>query len=222
MSAYLHIESLPNEIFVEIFNYLSFDELCQSFKDLNQRINNLLQSLNNRTIRLWSTNKKEEMDMNEFFSSTIVSIDINDEYNINLNQFPHLSSLTYTYATNNQLEHFLQSIFCHKNLKSLNVTSDDLSLLIEYFYSNPFPLLEQCTLRNIDSIPMCPWRITPLINSINICSDENLLPSILKSCPKLKRLSLFIFNIQIILHHLVFFIHFLNIFQLKSLNLHGL
>ena len=164
------------------------------FQGLNQRLNHLLQLLTHRAIRLWSTNKKDEMDMYNFFSSTIISLDINDEYNINLNQYPKISSLTYTYATDNQLQHFLQTIFCHKQLKYLNVTSDDLSLLIKYFFSNQFPSLQQCILRNIDSLPMCPWRITPSLSSINICSNENLIPSILKSCPSLKRLSLFIFQ----------------------------
>jgi hypothetical protein len=98
------------------------------------------------------------------------------------------------YATDTQLQHFLQSKFCHQNLKYLNVTSDDLSLLIQYIFSNQFPSLHHCILRNIDSLPMCPWRIAPSLYSITICNDENLIPSILQSCPKLKRLSLFIFQ----------------------------
>jgi len=194
MSDYIQLESLPNEIFFEIFDYLSLYNLYQSFKGLNQRINDLLQSLNNRALQIWSTNKNDEIEMIRFFSSTIVSLDINDEYNINLNQFPKIYSLTYIYATDDQLQHFLQSKFCHKYLKYLNVTSDDLSLLIQYIYSNQFPSLHQCILRNIDSIPMCPWRITPSVCSITVCSDGNLIPFILKSCPNLKSLSLFIFQ----------------------------
>ncbi len=194
MSDYIQFECLPNEIFIEIFDYLSLNDLYQSFKDLNQRINDILQSLNNRAIQLWSTSENNEIEMNKFFSSTIVSLDINDEYNINLNEFPRIHSLTYIYATDNQLEHFLDSKFCHQNLKYLNVTSDDLSLLIKYIFSNQFLSLHQCILRNVDSIPMCPWRITPSLCSITTCSDENLILFILKSCPNLKRLSLFIFQ----------------------------
>jgi hypothetical protein len=194
MSDYIQFESLPNEIFIEIFDYLSLNNLYQSFKGLNQRINNILQSLNNRAVQLWSTSENAEIEMNKFFSSTIVSLYINDEYNINLNEFPKIHSLTYIYAIDYQLEHFLESKFCHQNLKYLNVTSDDLSLLIKYIFSNQFLSLHQCILRNVDSIPMCPWRITPSISSITTCSDENLILFILKSCPNLKRLSLFIFQ----------------------------
>lgn len=190
----MRLESFPNEIFVEIFDYLSLDDLYQSFKGLNQRINFILQSLNNRAIRLWSTNEINEIEKNDFFSSTIGKLDINDEYNINLNQFPKMYSLTYAYATDHQIQHFLQSNFCHKNLKSLNVTSDDLSLLVKYIFENPFPSLQHCILRNIDSIQNCPWRINPSLSSITICNDENLIPFILKSCSNLKYLSLFIYQ----------------------------
>jgi hypothetical protein len=195
MSDYIKLESLPNEIFIEIFDYLSLYHLYKSFKGLNQRINGILQSLNNRAIRLWSTNKNDEIEMNNFFSSTIVSLDINDEYNVNLNQFPKIHSLNYINATDNQIQHFLQSKFCHKYLKYLNITSEDLSLLITYFFSNQFPSLHHCILCNIDPILLtCPWRITPSFSSITICNDENLIPLILKSCPNLKHLSLSIFQ----------------------------
>ena len=194
MSDFIQFESLPNEIFIEIFDYLSLNDLYRTFKGLNQRIDHVLQLLNNRAVRIWSTNEKDEIDMNTFFASSIVSLDINDEYNINLNQYSKLRSLTYTYATDSQLQHFIQSTFCHGQLKYLNVTSDDLSLLVKYIFSNRFPSLDQCILRNIDSIPTCPWRITPSVHSITVCSDENFIPSILKSCSNLKRLSLFIFQ----------------------------
>ncbi len=191
MSDYTRLESFPNEIFHEIFDYLSLDNLYRSFKDLNQRINDILQSLNNRTLRIWST---DENKMNKFFSSTIVFLEINDEYNLNLNQYPKIHSLTYIYATNTQLQHFLQSNFFHQNLKYLNITSDDLSLVIEYIFSHQFLSLHQCILRNIDSLTTCPWRITPAACSISICSNEHLLPFILQSCPNLKRLQLSIFQ----------------------------
>ncbi|CAF5026481.1 unnamed protein product [Rotaria sp. Silwood1] len=194
MSDYTQLESFPNEIFIEIFDYLSLHDLYQAFQGLNQRINDILQSLNNRAIRLWSTDEKTEIDMNKFFASTITSLDIKDEYDINLNQYPKINSLTYTYATENQLQHFLQSTFCHNHLKYLNITSDDLSLLVKYIFSHEFLSLNQCILRNIDSLRTCPWRITPSSCSITICNDEKLIPSILKSCPNLKRLSLFIFE----------------------------
>ena len=78
-----HSQKHFDEIFIEIFNYLSFEELYQSFKGLNQRLNDLLQSLNCRAIRLWSTNEKDEMDMYNFFSSTIISLHINGYVNRN-------------------------------------------------------------------------------------------------------------------------------------------
>jgi hypothetical protein len=65
---------------------------------------------------------------------------------------------------------------------------------MKYLFSNSFPSLHQCLLRNIDSLLMCPWRIIPSLCSITVCSDENLIPFILNSCPNLKRLSLFIFR----------------------------
>lgn len=193
MRDYIQFESLPNEIFTEIFDYLSLDNLYQSFQGLNQRINSILQSLNNRVCRLWSTDKMNEIEMNNFFSTTIGLLAINDEYDINLNNYPKIHSLIYTYATEYQIQHLLQWKFSHENLKSLNVTSDDLSILIQYMFENSFPSLTQCILRNIDTISS-PWKISPSINSINICNNENLIPLILKSCPNLKYLSISIFE----------------------------
>ncbi|CAM4770659.1 unnamed protein product [Rotaria magnacalcarata] len=190
----MQLESLPNEIFLDIFDYLSLVNLHQSFKGLNQRINHILQSLNHRSIQLWSTNEKNEIDMHIFFAASIASIDINDECDVNLNQYPKMHSLTYTYATESQVQHFLLSKFCHNDLKYLNVTSDDLSLLFKYMFSNKFSSLNQCILRNIDSLTTCPWRITPSLHSVTVCSDENIIRSILYSCPNLKNLSLFIFH----------------------------
>lgn len=194
MSDNLQLESLPNEIFIEIFDYFSLAELYQSFKDLNQRINNILQSLTNRALQLWSSSEYAEHEMNEFFSPTIVSLIINDEYDVHLNHYPQIHSLTYIYATNCQLEHFLQSNFCHSNFKYLNVTSDDLVLFIDYIHSHQFSSLRQCILRNIDSLSMCPWKMTPTSRSISICADENLISTILQSCPNLTHLSLSIFR----------------------------
>lgn len=194
MSNYLRLESLPNEIFLELFDYLSLANLYQSFKGLNQRLNDVLQLVYNRSAQIWSTNENNELDMYKFFALSISSLNINDEYDVNLNQYARTRSLTYTYATENQLQHFLQSKCCHRNLKYLNVTSDDLSFLVKFIFSNQFASLNQCILRNIDSLTTCPWKITPSLHSVTVCSDENLIPSILKSCPNLKRLSLFIFH----------------------------
>jgi hypothetical protein len=61
LSDYEQFESFPNELLIKIFDYVSLDDLYQSFKGLNQRIDNILQSLNNRFLRLWSNNDKMQM-----------------------------------------------------------------------------------------------------------------------------------------------------------------
>ena len=194
MSDCLQLESFPNEIFFEIFNYFSLTELYRTFKDLNQRLNHLLQSLNNRALELWSTNENAAHEMRQFFSPTIISLVINDDYNLHLNQYPKIRALTYIYATDDQLDHLVQSNFCHQTLKYLNVTSDDLSSFIEHIRFNQFSSLCQCTLRNIDSLFMSPWKINPTTRSISTCAADNLIPTILQSCPNLKSLSLSIYH----------------------------
>lgn len=188
------LECLPNEIILKIFNYFSLIELYQSFKDLSQRFNNLLQSLDNHALELWSSDEDAEHEMHQFFSPTISALVINDDYNLRLHQYPKMCALTYIYATEDQLEHFLQSNFCHQNLKYLNITSDDLSSFVEYIRSNQFSSLRQCMLRNIDSLLIYPWKITPTARSVAICADENLIATILRSCSNLKHLSLAIFH----------------------------
>ncbi|UJR14305.1 hypothetical protein I4U23_001299 [Adineta vaga] len=190
MSDFIRFESFPNEIFFEIFDYFSLHQLYYSFHGLNQRMNYLLQSINHCAVRLWPTDNKNELELVEFFSPTIDTLIINDDFNINLNQYPKLNSLTYIYATDDQLQHFLQSESCHQHLTYLNITSDDLTSFMRYLFSNKFPCLQTCILRNIDSILKCPWRMEPSLSSITICDEKNLVPYILQSCPNLKRLSL--------------------------------
>ena len=190
----MQLEDLPNEILLGTFAYLSLHELNGSLRGLNQHLDDLIQSIYGRTLRVRASDAAEDMDIMAFFASTVVALEIYDESQVNLPDYSKMQSLAYTYATDHQLKHLLQSSCCHSRLVHLDITSDDLSPLVNCMLPNQFPSLRRLVLRNIDSIPSCPWRLTPSLSSIDTCSDESFVPSILLACPILKRLSLFIFQ----------------------------
>ena len=203
----MRLEDLPNEILLGIIVHLSLYELYRSLNGLNQRLNDVIQSIHSRALRLRSSVVVEDRGIIEFFSGTVVALEIYDESQVNLADYSKIQSLTYTYATDHQLEHLLQFTCCHRRLVHLDITSDDLSILAHCMLPNQFPSLRRLILRNIDSILTCPWRLTPTVRSIYACSDENFIPSILCACPSLRHLSLFILeswknsSLTCIVHH---------------------
>jgi hypothetical protein len=158
LSDYEQLELFPNEIFIEIFDYLSLDDLYQLFKGLNQRIDQILQSLNNRTLRLQSNyHGKKQIHINRFFASNAFALNICGKYHFDFKHFPNLRSITYVDATHIQLQYLLQSTFCHEKMNYLNVKSDHLSFLVQYIFSNVFPSLRQYILHSIDNLRTFSW-----------------------------------------------------------------
>src|SRR5689334_9888229 len=94
------LEYLPNELLIEIFEYIDIRDLFQSFLGLNQRINNLLQNISNLSYNL----ERIEPELINFFADRITQLIVNTWQDIDLRQFRFLKSLIFHQITVNQLQ----------------------------------------------------------------------------------------------------------------------
>jgi hypothetical protein len=89
----LQLEAFPDEIFLEIFQYVDPIDL-RSFKGLNKRINCIIQAVKINIVM--QRQMKDEFDYLSIFSSSqIIRLKIlNDCLSLNLNNMTELRSLT--------------------------------------------------------------------------------------------------------------------------------
>ena len=141
------IEDLPNELFLEVFNYLTPKDLFNAFGKLNVRFSTLTQStyirlrMRNDNVHLLSMVKEEQiksLNLNEF-------ADLNMLINhFQINHLTQLERLDVTLADVQSIDSFLQFIFTLNNLKSLyikgrySVTLEKIETLVHILTEVPF------------------------------------------------------------------------------------
>ena len=89
-------EVLPNELLVDVFEYLDAEDLFQTFYHLNIRFNTVLQSLNHLSLTL------TQFDIHQTIHSYInlhcvQTIVVNHRADVNLNDFPNLRRLKFSW-----------------------------------------------------------------------------------------------------------------------------
>ena len=89
---YSHLEQFPDEIFLEIFKYISLHDLYHGFYKLNQRINHILHSVTELSLTL-NTPDDINDEAVSFFSSQIYHLIIKHPDPIAFKRFPSLRSL---------------------------------------------------------------------------------------------------------------------------------
>jgi len=178
------LEHLPNELFVSIFIYFDIRNLYNSFWGINQRINNLLRSLNNLSFII---NKNDSLFI-EIFASQIVRLKINTSQAIDFNQFSNLHSLELCQASDIQIEQIRSDIM--PNLINLIISTPfHISFpfkLIQELFSNNFRFLYHAKLSRINTF-QTPLKFQSLsLHSLQItCNDLNVISQILLACPNL-------------------------------------
>ncbi|CAF3608033.1 unnamed protein product [Adineta steineri] len=96
------LEQFPDEIFMEIFQYISVHDLYRGLYKLNQRINHILHSITNLSLTL---SKAEDIndDAVVFFASRIYHLVVRHQNPVEFNRFPSLRSLTSKFPQDRQL-----------------------------------------------------------------------------------------------------------------------
>ena len=187
------LEDLPNELFLDIFQYIDTRDLYQGFWGLNIRFNNILQSLNNLSLVI----EKNDSSLITIFASQIVRLEINTWHEIDLKQFINLKSLKLCHTTRNHVNKIRPNILPNLVYLSISLSFDFWSStqLAQDVFSNGFPFLRHADLGRVDIPYTFSWSLSPNLYSVSVCSrDPIIVPLILAACPCLHNLQVQIFG----------------------------
>ena len=191
----LRLEILPAEIFFEIFDYLTIQELYKSFHDLNNHFKSILASHTNIPARIVLSQDIDPSAIH-FFSSRISRLSINYRYSIDLSSFHSLRSITIVDKPNRFRYYSLKSL---SNLEHICIVhnaqwnNDCLIQLSNDIMTNSFPHLQLCQMGQVIYDHQHLWKFLPSLRSLTICArDPDVYPQILHFCPHLIRFKLII------------------------------
>lgn len=184
------LETLPNEILMNIFQYFDARDLFRAFYNLNNRFNEILQSLHYLSLTLIKFDSNEMNDFN-IFAPYIYNLVIDHAVNIDLSPFKNLHRLTLLSPTSNQLKQVVStSLSC---LEYLSIGYEHF--LFSYYipdlcikiFSNGFPCLKSCSLSEPRILEIIP-NITQTTQLLTLKMDNIDLIAykyILSLCPNL-------------------------------------
>jgi hypothetical protein len=192
-----NIEMFPNELLIELFEYISSYDLYNTFFNLNSRLNSIINSLKNLRLIL-----PEDWDNKEhlipFFASKISILVIKHDESIDFSYYSNIRSLKLSMPIANQCNAIQPSLL--PNLKHLYISnlyfSDNSEQLCRWIFSSSFSHLQTCqidrmtfnnryfylslSLRQLTISP-CTWK-------------SNLYKQIFEACPKLTHLRIIRFR----------------------------
>ena len=147
-------EILPNEILLEIFEYLPTVNIFETFYYLNQRYTSLLLSIRLR-IDLLNVSKNSFDYYNYFLfpiaSHCVISLRCEDIFDrlihqINLSNFLSLEYLTITNINPSALQYIIPHLNKLQNLIYLNLQTKNELIKKELYFEQPMELIEKCIL----------------------------------------------------------------------------
>jgi len=180
----MNFEDLPNELFLEIFQYLNIDELLESFWNLTQRINQSIQSAQDLSYNF----QKQNSLICSRFSHQITRLIINTNDEIDFQQFPFLISLTLQQITFKHLQQIQSNIL--PNLVHLSIAfTKHSNLFMEFLiriFSNSIPTLRYLELGYIHLSNNLNCLSSNSLTHISIhCNNLITIPCILILCSNL-------------------------------------
>ncbi|CAM4864995.1 unnamed protein product [Rotaria socialis] len=193
------LESLPNEILTDMFIYFDISSLYHSFSGLNQRFNNLIQSLKHHALII----EKHNLSLIELYASQIMRLKINTPLPIDINECSNLISLELCQASKNQIEQIRSDIM--PNLVYLTIIPPyHISLPMEFtqeVFSNSFHHLRSARLSRLDTFELLPGFQSLSLRTLYItCTNANTIHRVLQACPNLFSLHAQFFGQH---HHIV-------------------
>ena len=182
MSDYIPLlEHLPNEILLEIFDYLPLCDLIRAFSNLNQRFNRILFS-SNIYLRILYPDDLEQKHINQKFLFQSLN---NHRYLCRLRlthdrttpqesfiNYSHIRSLILDTPISKFLDLITPEQFpCLEYLRIGYISSQSsLIKLHQKLFSNAFPFLRKCSLNNLTDDPT--WTGSPSIETLGVWSDN--------------------------------------------------
>lgn len=182
------LEHLPDELFYEVFEYLSAEDLYDGFYDLNTRFRSILASLVNLYGEI-TTMKQAQSPAYHFFASRITMLEINHVDTLHLTLFSAIRSLRLHSEPNNVLCHLIERL---PHLEYLYVSRCSVehfyySFSLSFFvFTNLLPSLRICQLNLIPFKDNQRWTLVPSLRTLSICvGDLRIYDQILYACPSL-------------------------------------
>jgi len=186
------LELLPNETFIEIFQYFDIKELFQIFNNLNIRFNTLLRSLNNLIFKLYDNNYIEIYD----FIPNIDNLIIYCRTYINFKHFTNIRHLNLIHLANDFLHQLDTKILPYlEDLSVKNIHGNSGNILYEKIFSNTFPCLKSCYISQHSEIKTnVKFTYLPVLCNLQIgIINLSIYEIILSICPNL---NLFKFRLE--------------------------
>ena len=211
MTSISTLESLPDEVWIHLYSYFSPSDFCQSFYNVNTRLNNVLESLENLHLTIAEDKHVEHLPM---FFSRIYSLLTIGEIEIDFSQFQHVHRLTLRYPTKKLLQQLDHGVLPQLEYLSIPDVLFDMSGVYQKIFSNAFPRLttfQSLGFETIETIGR--WTQITSIRSLKIGSiDFHVYKAILGACPSLHDFKLRMFQSYLKLSHVQ--VHF-NLRQLE-------
>ncbi|UJR34338.1 hypothetical protein I4U23_021741 [Adineta vaga] len=186
------LEDLSNELFFDIFDYLTLDDLYNGFYNLNNRFNKLIKYSNNKILII---NEKLNFLLIELYKFQTKHLILNTLYEFDLKQFSNIHSLII--RNRNYIEQIHSSNFPYLINLTLILKSNykpPIKLINEIF-SNQFLSLRYLILGRIEKSSLNSWSICSSLQYLSIRSHNlMILPDILSICPNLIHIQLHILN----------------------------
>lgn len=210
------IEDLPNEIFYEIFDYLDFYDIYQTFSNLNTRFENLIHNSNlpvsiNVSSMSKSNLKHYQNDVIMPYKHRITSLHLSNPFSVDMifspvqivYRFERLRTLIFDNIKSKYLPNILKYLVKLPNLTSLTLIPIDRDHSLQNLYQCivRLPVLKYCKISlpspnySVLSLPIATDKTSPVEHLVLNCnlflSDLNIL---LSYVPYLRRLKLSLLN----------------------------
>jgi hypothetical protein len=188
------LELLPNEILIDIFEYLPVQDLFKAISGLNSRLTRIINSFQGFR---FEQSDFENID-DSAFADYIMTLVVRHSNQIDLSRYPKLRALKLEWPSRRQCEQTIRQ----SHLEHLHVghaySEFDTDQLLRHIFTNGFPQLRSCHMENLvrsSSIINRTSAILPTLNSIKIFTLYSKdLPYLLWLCPNLRRLSIKFFD----------------------------
>jgi hypothetical protein len=182
-------DRLPNELLMDMFDYLPPVDLYHGFLGLNYRFNSLLQLLEHRHLVL-DRNWRTETNAIRFFDTRITTLIVQHDEPIDFSFFPNIRALKLCRPTIKQCN-AIQSCFI-PNLKHFYINSIHLghscAQLSHHIFATSYPSLRTCRLEEVSNSSHRCSTSHPVLTNIQWTMKLDTLKRVLSSCPQLTHL----------------------------------
>ncbi len=179
------LETFPDELFFELFEYIPIHDLSRGFSGLNKRIDRILKNLSN-LVAVWTTNADDRII--DLFAPCISRLVIWRGGPLNLHRFTKLRALKLALPTIEQCNEIrasstLEHLHIEASARS-NIITEELSVLL---LTNAFPRLQTC---QMDDLKFEQENFHQLSTLYSLITRTASLSGLFSRCPSLIRLRL--------------------------------